>query len=99
MDAESGHVPAYCGGHTLHQIGVERRRPGNRRWIHGGSVAGEASQALLVDESGNPQTRGVQDYPLLPDQLVGAPDRSDRCAAIDPGEMPQSMTARLLQGW
>ena len=94
---ERGHVAADRRGHPAHQVGVPGRAPRDGGGIDRGAVRREAGQALLVHEGGDAEPGGSHDDALLADQLVGPLGHGDRLAAVDPGEVPEAVPARLGQ--
>jgi len=55
VHADRGHVPPDRGGHPLDEVGVERRRPCDRRRVHRRAEHRESGEAHLVDESRDAQ--------------------------------------------
>ena len=97
VHAEGGHVAADRRGHPAHQLGVPGRAPRDGGGVDRGAVRREAGQALLVHEGGDAEPGVLDDDALLVDQLVGALGHGDRLAAVDPGEVPETVPARLGQ--
>jgi hypothetical protein len=97
VHADRGHVPADRRGHPLDQVGVEGRAPGDGRRVDGGAVGGEAGQALLVHQGGDAQPGAVEHDALLADHLGRALGHRQRGAAVDPGEVAESVPARVLE--
>ena len=59
MDADRTHAPPDARSHLLDQLWIERRSPRERNRVGGRAPGGEAGQALLVSNGGDPKPAGL----------------------------------------
>ena len=84
--------------HPLDELGVEGRRPRERRREDRRAERGEPGQALLVRDRGDAEPRARDELCLQRGELARAVDRIDGRGAERTREMPQPVSAALLEG-
>src|SRR6478609_3923413 len=97
MDADHAHVPPDPVCHVLHEFRVERRPPGKRDRIDGGSPGGESGQALLVSDGGDAEAVRIGGPLLAPHQRDRPDHRVDRCGAERPGQLAEPEREQFVQ--
>jgi hypothetical protein len=97
VDADRVHALADRARHPLDERGVEGRAPRQRGREDGGLEGGEAGQALVVRDGGDPEPRPLDDVLLHPREPPRALDRIDRLRSERPGQVPEPVGAGLLE--
>ena len=97
VDAQRPHRVADGARGVVHQVGVERRPPGQRRGVRGGPPRAQAGQALLMDQCRDAQSGLALEAALLRPQPGGTLDRVHRAGAVDPRVVPDAVPGDLAE--
>ena len=97
VDAQLPHRVADRARGVVHELGVERRTPGERRRVRGGLPRGEAGEALLVHERRDAQARLALEPALLGPQPGRPLGGVDRACAVHPRVVPETVPGRLAE--
>jgi hypothetical protein len=98
VDAELPHRGTDRGADLLDELRVERRAPRQRRRERRGLPRGEAGQALLVHERGDPEPGLALQAALFGPEPGGTLVGFDRTGAVDAGELPDAVAGDVRQG-
>jgi len=91
VHADRPHVLADGLGHLIDEIGVERRTPGDGGRVDGRVECGEAGEALLVRDRGDPEPVELDDAMLRRPQPRDAVGHLEGLRTEDAGEVAEAV--------
>jgi hypothetical protein len=97
VDADRAHALADRARHALDHLGVEGRRPRQRRWKDGGAEGREPGQALVVRDRRHAEPRARDEVLLQRGEAACTLDRIHGPGAERAGQMSQPVGAGLLE--
>jgi hypothetical protein len=98
VDADRVHALADRARHAFHDHRVEGRRPRQGGREDGGAEGGEAGQALVVRDGGDPKACPRDEVPLQPGEAARTLDRVNGPGSERAREMSDPAGTGLLEG-